>query len=113
MKKGMQYLDKTEKDAIESFVRELREQLGNHILTIRLFGSKVRGDFGKNSDIDIFILVDTKGDIGDKISDMAAEYFLEYNVPLAPVVYSLFEYERNKELGSFFFEKVEKEGVAL
>jgi predicted nucleotidyltransferase len=113
MKKGLQYLDKTEKDAIHSFVRELREEWGNQIVTIRLFGSKVRGDFGKDSDIDIFILVGTKGDIGDKISDIAAEYFLEYNVPIAPVVYSLVEYERNKELGSFFFEKVENEGVAL
>jgi predicted nucleotidyltransferase len=113
MKKGLQHLDKKEKDAVNSFVRELRRELGNKIMNIRLFGSKVRGDFGRDSDIDIFILVGTKGDIGDRISDIAAEYFLEYNVPLAPVVYSLFEYERNKELGSFFFEKVEKEGVVL
>jgi len=113
MKKGLQHLDKTEKDVVNSFVRKLRKELGNQIMNIRLFGSKVRGDFEKDSDIDIFILVGIKGDIGDKISDIAAEYFLEYNVPLAPVVYSLFEYERNKELGSFFFEKVEKEGVAL
>jgi len=113
MKKGLQYLNKTERKAVNSFVKELREKLGNYILNIRLFGSKVRGDFEKDSDIDIFILVRKKGDIRDKISDIAADYFFEYNVPLAPVVYSLFEYEKNKELGSFFFEQVEKEGINL
>jgi predicted nucleotidyltransferase len=113
MKKGLQYLNKIERKAVNSFVKELREKLGNYILEIQLFGSKVRGDFEKDSDIDIFILVKRKGDIRDEISDIAAEYFFKYNVPLAPVVYSLLEYEKNKELGSFFFEQVEKEGVAL
>ncbi len=73
----------------------------------------MRGDFEKDSDIDIFILVKRKRDIRDKISDIAADYFFKFNVPLAPVVYSLLEYEKNKELGSFFFEQVEKEGVTL
>jgi len=113
MKKGSQYLTRTEKKVINSFVRELREKLGDHIISIRLFGSKVRGDFEKDSDIDIFILVKKKVEIRDKISDIAADYFFEYNVPLAPVVYSLFEYEKNKKLGSFFFEQVEKEGIIL
>lgn len=113
MKKGSQYLTRTEKKVINSFVKELREKLGDHIISIRLFGSKVRGDFEKDSDIDIFILVKKKVGIRDKISDIAAGYFFEYNVPLAPVVYSLFEYEKNKKLGSFFFEQVEKEGIVL
>lgn len=113
MKKGLQYLNGIEKKVINSFVKELREKLGDNIITIRLFGSKVRGDFEEYSDIDIFILVKQKGYVRDKISDIAADYFFEYNVPLAPVVYSLPEYEKNKELGSFFFEQVEKEGVTL
>ena len=110
---GLQYLNKKEKETVNSFVKELREKLGGNILNILLFGSKVRGDFDRDSDIDIFILAREKGDIRDAVSDIAAEYFLEYNVPLAPVVYSLFEYTKNKELGSFFFEQLEKEGIAL
>jgi predicted nucleotidyltransferase len=113
MKTGLQYLNKKEKEAVNSFVKELREKLGGYILNILLFGSKVKGDFDRDSDIDIFILAREKGDIRDTVSDIAAEYFLEYDVPLAPVVYSLFEYKRNKELGSFFFEQLEKEGIAL
>jgi len=113
MKKGLQYLSKIEKKVVNSFVKELKEKLGDDIVTIQLFGSKVRGDFEKYSDIDIFILVKKKADTRDRISDIAANYFLEYNIPLAPVVYSLFEREKNKKLGSFFFEQVEKEGITL
>ena len=113
MKTTLGFLNNIEKKVIKAFIKELKEKLGNEIINIRIFGSKVRGDFEKDSDIDIFIVVRKKGDIRDKISDIAAEYFFKYNVPLAPVVYSLLEYEKNKELGSFFFEQVEKEGVAL
>jgi len=41
-------------------VKKLREELGEDIVLIRLFGSKIRGDFTKDSDIDIFILVKKK-----------------------------------------------------
>ncbi len=113
MIKKLQYLSKTEEKVINSFVKELKDKLGDYIVAIRLFGSKVRGDFEKDSDVDLFILVKEKGDVRDKISDIAANYFFEYNVPISPVVYSLFEYKENKRLGSFFFEQVEKEGVLL
>jgi predicted nucleotidyltransferase len=111
--KSLEYLlSENEKRVLRSFVKEIREKLGNEILDIRLFGSKARGDFKEDSDIDIFILVKKKK-ARDKISDIAADYFFKTNIPLTPVVYSLFEYKKNRELGSFFFENVKKEGIAL
>ena len=113
METSLDFLNKTEKNVVTSFVEELKKTIGDDIIDIRLFGSKVRGDFEDDSDIDIFVLVKRKGETRDRISDIAADYFYEYNVPLAPVVYSVFEYEKNRELGSFFFEQVEREGVPL
>jgi len=113
MKKTVAYLNNKERKVIESFVEELRKRLGDNIVSIRLFGSKVRGDFKKNSDIDIFILVKEKREARNEISDIAADYFFETNIPLSPVVYSIFEYKKNKELNSFFVENVEKEGIIL
>ena len=114
MKKGLQHLNKTERKVISSFVKELRDRLGNDIVTIRLFGSKVKGDFHEDSDIDIFILVKQKtAEIEDTIAGIEVDYDIEYGLFLSPVLYSLFEYEKNKELGSFFFENVEKEGIVL
>ncbi len=114
MKKGLQYLNKTERKVISSFVKELRDKLGNEIVTIRLFGSKVKGDFQEDSDIDIFILVKKKtAEIEDTIAEIEVDYDIKYGLFLSPVLYSLFEYKKNKELGSFFFENVEKEGIIL
>lgn len=113
MQKKYEYLTKTEARVVSSFVKELKEKLGDEIVFIKLFGSKVRGDFTKDSDIDIFILVKRKKGVRDQISDISAEYFYETDVPISTVVYSIFEYKKNMELGSFFFENVEKEGVTL
>lgn len=114
MKKELDHLSKREQEAVQSFVKELREKLGNKIISIRLFGSKVRGDFKKDSDIDIFVLVKKKTSaIVDIVGDLAADYIYEYDLPLSTVLYDLFEYSKNKELGSFFFENVEKEGFVL
>ena len=114
MKKHSDYLNETEKKAIESFVKELRKSLGEEILSIRLFGSKVRGDFHRDSDIDIFILVKKRTlDIEDMIAEVEVNHDIAYGLLLSTVLYSLFEYKKNKELGSFFFENVEKEGVIL
>ena len=113
MKKGLAYLNHYERKVIKSFVKEIREKLGDDILDIRLFGSKARGDFQEDSDVDVFILIKKKGEVREAIGDIAADYFFETNVPLAPVVYSLFEYKKNEELGSLFFENVKKEGTTL
>lgn len=114
MKNEFDHLSKREQKAVKSFVKELREKLGDKIISIRLFGSKVRGDFKKDSDIDIFILVKERTpDIEDIIAEIEVNHDLEYGLPLSPVLYSLFEYKKNKELGSFFFENVEKQGIAL
>lgn len=49
MEKELRYLNKTEKGVLDAFVKELKEKLGDEIVSIRLFGSKVRGDFYQDS----------------------------------------------------------------
>jgi len=114
MEKELRYLSKTEKRVIDAFVRALKEKLGDEIVSIRLFGSKARGDFYQDSDIDIFILVkEKKRPVIDELDEIAANCVFHYDLPLSPVVYDMFEYRKNKELRSFFFENVEKEGILL
>jgi len=125
MQKKYEYLTKKEAQVVSSFVKKLKEKLGNEIVFIKLFGSKVRGDFTKDSDIDIFILVKRKKGVRDKISDISAvrqlrdgvainrDWRIETDVPISTVVSSVFEYKKNKELKSFFLEKLETEGVTL
>ena len=114
MKKGFDYFTRIEKKVLQSFVEELRNKIGDEIINIVLFGSRARGDFNRESDIDIFVLVREKTqDMRDKVGDITADFIFDYDFPLSPVLYDLEEYDQNKKLGSFFFENVEKEGVSL
>lgn len=106
MKNELQYLSEIERKAVNSFVKQLEENFDDHILDIsdiRLFGSKVRGGFPRDSDTDIFILVKERtSDIEDMLSEIEVNHDVEYGLPLSAVLYSLLEYQKNKELGSFF-----------
>lgn len=114
MNKRAHYLNTVEKKIVQSYVEQLRRRLSNEIVSIALFGSKVTGNFSEESDIDIFILVREKTpNIRDMVGDLTADYIFDHDIPLSPVLYDLFEYQKNKELGSFFFENVEREGISL
>lgn len=114
MKKKLGYLNQKESKVIESFVKDLRTNLGDQIVSIRLFGSKARNDFDKESDIDVLVLIKKKNErIRKKVAEILTDYLLQYDLPLSPVLYDLYEYRKNKEIGSFFFKEVEKEGILL
>ena len=62
------------KKTLNDFIRQVKELLGDRVKKIILYGSYARGDFNKNSDIDIMILTDLNEkeieDYRDKISDI-------------------------------------------
>ena len=114
MAKQIGHLNDIESRVVDSFVKELREKLGDELLSIRLFGSRARGDFSEDSDIDLFVLVREKTPaLRDILAETATEYDIEHGLPLSIVLYDLLEYGKNKELGSFFFESVEREGITV
>ncbi len=103
-----------ERKAISLFAQRLKKSLGNQLVSVQLFGSKVRGDSKKDSDIDIYIIVKEKSSkIHDKISEIDADILDQFGVLLSPVVYSVYEEKKNLEMHSFFFESVRREGILL
>ena len=108
------YLTPGEKKAVAVFVRDVRKALGDDILEVTLFGSKVRGDCGPDSDVDLLVLLRVKNyKAEDKIFSILVDVELATNTLLSPIVYFRRQYERSKRLGSPFIETVEAEGVAL
>lgn len=53
----LRYLNDNERAALAEYLRRLRAEFGDQVLSVRLFGSKVRGDFDNDSDLDLFIRV--------------------------------------------------------
>lgn len=108
------HIPQVEKQAIQVFSQRVRDALGPELVSILLFGSKARGDYHGESDIDVFILVRNETPASHPtIAQITADILNEFEILISPVSYSLFEQQRNMELGSFFFEALEKEGIPL
>lgn len=107
------FLTEREKKIVDRFSSDLKEALGENLIRIKLIGSKVRGDFDRDSDIDILIIVKDYLLNKEKAIDILYGIDPYYENRISPIIYSEFEYTKNKELQSPFVETVEKEGTDL
>ena len=108
------YLSKEESEALEKFTGGVRSLLGDNLLMLKLFGSKARGDFSEESDIDILLVVKKiSSKLRDRIFDLLLEIDLEYDPKISLVILSEYEYQRNTEMGSPFIDGIEREGVPI
>ncbi len=103
-----------EKEAIQEFSKRIKKSLRKELLQLFLFGSKARGDFHNDSDIDIYIVVKKRDSrILDKVSKIDVAVWNKFDVFLSPVVFSFHEEKKNLAMHSFFFEAVQKEGIPI
>lgn len=107
-------LTQKEKDGLASFKGALQSLLGDNLLSLRLFGSRARGEGTEESDLDVLVLV-TKKDraLCRRIVEESLEVDLAYEINLAPTILSADEYQRNREYGTPFYRNVERESVSL
>ncbi|MBA4396345.1 MAG: hypothetical protein C0394_03025 [Syntrophus sp. (in: bacteria)] len=57
MSGALNYMNTTENLAIARFRDAVMSSLGGEVVQMSVFGSKVRGDFNADSDIDILVVV--------------------------------------------------------
>lgn len=85
-----------------------------NLVEFKLFGSKVRGDSGPESDLDIFIVLDrVNWNIEKQIYELCFEIGLEHDVVFCPVIFSHTETESILTKITPFYQAVEKEGVSI
>ncbi len=101
---------KSEIDALESMIKSL--SAFSEVERVIFFGSRVRGDFDVESDMDILIVL-TNLEVKEKIIAILHDIELENNIPISPVIFTSKEYEINKRLKSSFIENIEREGILL
>lgn len=107
-------LQDNEKEAIAEFVKVLRQTFGLMIREIILFGSKVRGNDSKDSDIDILIVLNNLSwEIKKTISELAAQENMKYNVLISTVRYDTDTWDDPVIKHSPFGRAVREEGVLL
>jgi len=108
------YLNTNEQNAVNLFSKKIRALLGEQLISMSMFGSKVRGDFSQDSDLDILLIVQDKNrERKEQIYDILLDIDLEFDPKISLKIFSKDEFDRNKKLGSPFVFNVEKEGIPL
>lgn len=102
--------------ALEYFVNDVKKILGQSLTKIILYGSYARGDFRKDSDIDIMILTSLSEPeirkIENEIFDVAYEYELSHEVQISVNIKN--EEHFNYWLGALpYYDNVKREGKVI
>ena len=106
------------RNIIDEFIKGVDEILGNRVKKVILYGSYARGDFNKDSDIDIMILTDLSDDeIVKYRSDIYGlaydiEFDNNFDVTISPLVKNIDKFNYWLEALPFYMN-VQKEGVVL
>jgi predicted nucleotidyltransferase len=66
-------LTKREKEALEEFVEACKKKLGENLISIVLFGSRVKGYARKDSDYDLLIIAKNLPDIKERLNLLEEE----------------------------------------
>lgn len=108
------HLTKQEELVVKNIANRIRQLLKDQLIILEIFGSKIRGDFTPDSDIDILIVVKDKNvKLKDKLYDILFEIDPYYEYKISLIIYSEFEFEQNIKLESPFIEYIQKEGIRL
>lgn len=103
-------------EKIQEFVKEIQQLLGARVKKIILYGSYARGDYNKQSDVDIMILTDLSFEeienYRDKISDIAYDIELNTGIILSPIIKNIEKYNARVNFVPFY-KNIQKEGVVL
>ena len=107
-------LSSIEKKAIREFITAIHIAFGNKIQRAALFGSKMRGDWTKYSDIDILLIVaDDKWNFRSAIWKIAADIELKYNMLLDVRVISAARWQYMTEIQSGLYQNISKDAVPI
>ena len=92
----------------------LKLSLGDSLIKMVLFGSRARGDYDEDSDIDIAIIVRSLSkEVKNKIFNQVAEIELKYLRSISSIIFSETEFNRLKERERRVALDIESEGILL
>lgn len=98
------------REAFDAFAERAKEELGNSLRKLVLYGSVARGEETEESDVDLFAVVETERD-RERLMDIAFDVGLEYEVAMSPVVKTTEEFSDMRD--TMFGREVQQTGEAV
>lgn len=103
-----------EKKAARAFLAAVQLAYGNKIQRAALFGSKVRGDSTRYSDIDILLIVnDDNWKFRKAVSRISSEIALKYDVLLDVRIISVSRWQYMTEIQSGLYQNISRDAVPI
>ena len=103
-------------NVLSGYIVELKKIYGRHLQSVILYGSYARGDFTKDSDVDIMILLNlTEEEIKEyrhRLSEQTYEFYMTYDLDIKPIAKSKEHFMKWVEAYPFY-ANVNREGVKL
>jgi predicted nucleotidyltransferase len=104
------------RDVVYKFAQKIRAIYGVSLKKIVLYGSYARGDYKKNSDIDVMILVDADEDVirqkFNDVCDLAFDFEMEYGIVISPLVKNEEHFMKWSDTLPFY-RNVRQEGMTI
>jgi predicted nucleotidyltransferase len=111
---GLGFLTVREKQALAEYLARLRAEFGDEIERVILYGSKVRGDFDNESDIDLFVVFKELDQAReDALSWLVLDLDLKYAVLLSDFPVNRERFERMAKIQEPLYRDLMNEGVEL
>ena len=103
-----------EKKAVREFMRTVRQAYGDKVQRAALFGSKVRGDSNRYSDIDILLIVtDDNWKFRKAVSGISSDIALKYDLLLDIRMISMSRWQYMAEIQSGLYQNISRDSVPI
>ena len=111
---GHNILTNEEKTVLRELKDALKPFLGDRLVKFVLYGSKARGDYHSESDLDVAIVVrDLTRVLKHQILDMVAEIEFKYIMPISTLVLSEEDFDRLRERERRIAFDIERDGMPI
>jgi predicted nucleotidyltransferase len=111
---GLEHLTGDEKKAVAEIRERVNGFVGRRLRGLYVFGSKARGDYDSESDVDLAILIDgLDRETKRKIIDLVADVEIKYFVVISSLVLSWKDFTDLKKRERRIAFDIEREGISL
>lgn len=113
-KNGLRYLKRNERAALTEFIACLQNKHAGQIDQVILFGSKARGDFDAESDLDVLVLADSDDwHLRDQVVTLSTPISVKHNTLISPKTIGPVLYQKMRRFRSPLLTNIRKEGSIL
>ena len=111
----LMHLPPAEREALTHFVSWLRQRYGDDLLSVVLFGSKARGDFDDESDLDVLVVLRTDDywQCWREITDLTSWLLLETGVNISALARDEATHQWWADHRAPIYNSIEQDGVDL